>query len=64
MLGKVRELTLDFLNQATQAWVQIEYNRRFHREIGCSPRHVSPLRRTYCGPALPPTRCEPRFAGT
>ena len=37
MLGKVRELTLDFLNQATQAWVEIEYNRREHREIGCSP---------------------------
>ncbi len=37
MLGKVRELTLDFLNQATQAWVEIEYNRRVHREIGCSP---------------------------
>jgi transposase InsO family protein len=37
MLGKVPELTLDFLNQATQAWVEIEYNRREHREIGCSP---------------------------
>ncbi len=37
MLGKVRELTLEFLNQATQAWVEIEYNRRVHREIGCAP---------------------------
>jgi transposase InsO family protein len=37
MLGKVRELTLDFLNQVTQAWVEIEYNRREHRELGCSP---------------------------
>jgi transposase InsO family protein len=37
MLGQVRELTLDFLNEATQAWVEIEYNRRVHREIGCSP---------------------------
>ena len=37
MLGKVRELTLDFLNEATQAWVEIEYNRRVHREIGCAP---------------------------
>jgi transposase InsO family protein len=37
MLGQVRELTLAFLNQATQAWVEIEYNRREHREIGCSP---------------------------
>lgn len=37
MLGHVRELTLDFLNEATQAWVEMEYNRRVHREIGCSP---------------------------
>jgi transposase InsO family protein len=37
MLGQVRELTLEFLNQATQAWVEIEYNRRVHREIGCAP---------------------------
>jgi len=37
MLGQVRELTLAFLNQATQAWVEIEYNRRTHREIGCAP---------------------------
>jgi putative transposase len=37
MLGKVGQLTLEFLNQATQAWVEIEYNRRVHREIGCSP---------------------------
>src|SRR5262249_43530146 len=26
-----------FLNQATQAWVEIEYNRAVHRETGCSP---------------------------
>ena len=37
MLGNLPELTLDFLNQATQAWVEIEYNRALHREIGCSP---------------------------
>jgi len=37
MLGQVRELTLEFLNQATQAWVEIESNRRVHREIGCAP---------------------------
>jgi transposase InsO family protein len=37
MLGQVPELTLEFLNQATQAWVEIEYHRRVHREIGCSP---------------------------
>lgn len=37
MLGEVRELSLAFLNEATQAWVEIEYNRRAHREIACSP---------------------------
>ncbi len=37
MLDGLPELTLDFLNQATQAWVEIEYNRKVHREISCSP---------------------------
>ncbi len=37
MLEGVSELTLDFLNEATQAWVEVEYNRRVHREISCSP---------------------------
>ena len=37
MLGKLPELTLAFLNEATQAWMEIEYNRRRHREIRCSP---------------------------
>ncbi len=31
------ELTLDFLNQATQAWAEIEYNRAVHRELSMSP---------------------------
>jgi putative transposase len=37
MLGGVAELTLELLNQATQAWVEIEYNRAVHRETSCSP---------------------------
>jgi transposase InsO family protein len=37
MLDGVAELTLDFLNKATQAWVEVEYNRAVHRETGCSP---------------------------
>jgi putative transposase len=37
MLDGVADLTLDFLNQATQAWVEIEYNRAVHRETGSSP---------------------------
>lgn len=31
------ELTLDFLNRTTQAWVEMEYNRATHRELGVSP---------------------------
>jgi transposase InsO family protein len=37
MLDGFAELTLDFLNEATQAWVEIEYNRTKHREISTSP---------------------------
>jgi transposase InsO family protein len=37
MLEGVEELTLDYLNEATQAWIEIEYNRRIHEELGCSP---------------------------
>ena len=31
------KLSLDFLNETTQAWAEMEYNRRPHREISCSP---------------------------
>jgi transposase InsO family protein len=37
MLEGVRDLTLSFLNQATQAWVELEYNRHLHSEIGQTP---------------------------
>ena len=37
MLDGVAELTLDRLNQLTQAWMEIEYNRAVHREIDCAP---------------------------
>jgi putative transposase len=37
MLDGYPELTLEFLNQATQAWVEIEYNRARHRELACAP---------------------------
>lgn len=37
MLDGVADVTLDLLNEATQAWVEIEYNRAVHREISCSP---------------------------
>ena len=37
MLEGLPKLTLEFLNTATQAWAEIEYNRGEHREIKSSP---------------------------
>lgn len=37
MLEGYAPLTLELLNQATQAWVELEYNRAFHSEIRESP---------------------------
>ncbi|MBW2465405.1 MAG: transposase [Deltaproteobacteria bacterium] len=45
MLKRVEPLKLDFLNRATQAWVEQEYNREVHEELG-----VPPLERMLEGP--------------
>lgn len=37
MLEGCRELTLEILNRATQAWCELEYNRSVHSEIGTTP---------------------------
>jgi putative transposase len=37
MLSNVEKLTLEFLNQATQAWAEQEYNRSVHEETGQTP---------------------------
>ena len=37
MLEGVETLTLELLNEATQAWAELEYNRSLHSELGCSP---------------------------
>ena len=37
MLEDVPDLTLAMLNEATQAWVELEYNRKLHSEIGEAP---------------------------
>jgi transposase InsO family protein len=37
MLEGVADLTLQKLNEATQAWVEMEYNRGVHGELGRSP---------------------------
>jgi len=47
MLEGERELTLDFLNSATQAWVEGDYNRREHSEI-----KETPLARSLRGPSV------------
>jgi len=45
MLEHVEPLTLAFLNRASQAWVELEYNQRHHSEIG-----TTPLKRMLAGP--------------
>jgi transposase InsO family protein len=47
MLEDVPDLTLDFLNEATQAWVEFEYNRKVHEETG-----EAPLARFLAGPSV------------
>ncbi len=37
MLEGCRELTLEQLNEATQAWVEFEYHQRVHSECGSTP---------------------------
>jgi transposase InsO family protein len=39
MLEGVVDLTLDQLNEATLAWVEMEYNRKVHSEMGQTPLH-------------------------
>ena len=45
MLEGCRDLTLEFLNEAYQAWVELEYNQKLHSEIG-----MTPLERYLAGP--------------
>lgn len=45
MLEGQKDLTLALLNDATQAWVELEYNRELHSEIG-----ETPLARFLAGP--------------
>jgi transposase InsO family protein len=47
MLEGERELTLERLNEATQAWGELEYQRHHHAELGCSP-----LERYLAGPEV------------
>lgn len=45
MLDGEAELTLQLLNEATIAWIEFEYHRKLHSELGCSP-----LERYLAGP--------------
>jgi transposase InsO family protein len=47
MLSHVSPLTIDFLNRATQAWVELQYNSKPHREIS-----TSPIKRLLEGPCV------------
>jgi putative transposase len=55
MLEDVPDLTLVALNEATQAWVEYEYNRKVHAETG-----QTPLERFLAGPEV--TRPSPDSA--
>jgi putative transposase len=47
MLESVPDLTLTLLNEATQAWVEREYNCSVHSET-----HQTPIERLLCGPSV------------
>ncbi len=44
MLSRVKQLDLAFLNKATHAWIEQEYNLKYHEEI-----HTSPIKRLING---------------
>ena len=54
MLENHRPLTLELLNEATQAWVEYEYNRKVHSELGCTPLERF-LEGPYVGRECPPS---------
>ncbi len=47
MLEGEKQLTLELLNRATLAWLELEYNRKLHSEIG-----TTPLERFLAGPSV------------
>lgn len=62
MMEGQREISLAFLNEATQAWVEMEYHRRVHSETG-----QAPLERALQGPDVgrpAPDSAALRFAFT
>ena len=55
MLEGVVDLSLGALNEATLAWVELEYNRKLHSELGKSPLDVY-LHERDVGRPCPPTQ--------
>jgi hypothetical protein len=51
MLEGVADLALGSLNEATLAWVEMEYNRKLHSELGSSPLEVFIAQRDVGRPA-------------
>ena len=47
MLEGEKDLTLELFNRATLAWLELEYNRKWHSEIG-----TTPLERFLAGPSV------------
>jgi putative transposase len=47
MLEGEKDLTLELLNRATLAWLELEYNRKWHSEIS-----TTPLERFLAGPSV------------
>jgi putative transposase len=37
MLESVKDLSLELLNRATHAWIELDYHQTRHAEMGCSP---------------------------
>ena len=62
MLEGVADLTLRQLNEATLAFVEMEYNRKTHSELGRSPSATLPPRtRTWAGPVRPAEQLQLAF---
>jgi transposase InsO family protein len=66
MLEGVEDLTLPVLNEATQAWVELEYQRRVNSETGQTPVERCAKGRTSAAPVPTARRCawlSPRSSG-
>jgi hypothetical protein len=75
MLEGVPDLTLDQLNEVSQPWVELEYNRKVHSEIGQAPlqrflndKHVAqpcpPTEKLQLAFTTEVRRCQRRSDGT